>query len=137
MLGKWLAPGGHVEKDELPHQAAEREFFEETGVKVQAITAYPLLTTISSESLPMPFTSDLHWINKPGETTHVRDTGDICEQHYGWGFFMKAVGDMVLSDADLGIDAVRWFSEKEIDTLQTNDKIKAEAHFVFAHYPRD
>ncbi|MDQ5951652.1 MAG: hypothetical protein QG639_933, partial [Patescibacteria group bacterium] len=35
----WLAPGGHIEDNELPHQAAEREFWEETGVKVKAIQA--------------------------------------------------------------------------------------------------
>jgi len=135
MLGMWLAPGGHLEKNELPHQAAEREFFEETGVKVQAISAYPLLKTTSTEALPMPFTSNLHWINKPGEKAHVRDTGDTCEQHYGWGYFMKVTGDIKLNDSDTGIDEVRWFSESEIDALQTNDVIKAEAHFVFARYP--
>ena len=28
LLGIWLSPGGHVEEHELPHLAAEREFFE-------------------------------------------------------------------------------------------------------------
>ncbi len=30
-LGIWLAPGGHMEEGEFPHQAAEREFWEEAG----------------------------------------------------------------------------------------------------------
>jgi ADP-ribose pyrophosphatase YjhB (NUDIX family) len=32
-LGKWLPPGGHVEDDELPDDAAVREVLEETGIR--------------------------------------------------------------------------------------------------------
>lgn len=31
----WLPPGGHIERDELPHDAALREIEEETGLRVQ------------------------------------------------------------------------------------------------------
>ena len=31
-LGMWLPPGGHVDRDELPHEAALRETYEETGL---------------------------------------------------------------------------------------------------------
>lgn len=31
-LKKWFPPGGHVESDELPHEAAVREVLEEAGV---------------------------------------------------------------------------------------------------------
>lgn len=30
-LNKWLHPGGHIENEEEPHQAAQREVLEETG----------------------------------------------------------------------------------------------------------
>jgi 8-oxo-dGTP pyrophosphatase MutT (NUDIX family) len=33
-LGRWLPPGGHVEPNELPDEAARREVMEETGVEV-------------------------------------------------------------------------------------------------------
>ena len=33
-LGKWLPPGGKVDPNELPDDAAIRECFEETGIKV-------------------------------------------------------------------------------------------------------
>ena len=36
-LGKWLPPGGHIDPNELPDQAAIREVFEETGVSVDLI----------------------------------------------------------------------------------------------------
>ena len=31
ILGKWLYPGGHIDAGELPHEAASRELYEETG----------------------------------------------------------------------------------------------------------
>lgn len=37
-LNKWLPPGGHLEENEIPHEGAIREVFEETGV-----TATPVL----------------------------------------------------------------------------------------------
>src|SRR5919202_5181038 len=36
-LGMWLPPGGHIERDELPDDAAVREVFEETGVEVELV----------------------------------------------------------------------------------------------------
>ncbi|MDX6381917.1 MAG: hypothetical protein QOI57_2941 [Rubrobacteraceae bacterium] len=36
-LGMWLPPGGHIERDELPDDAAVREVFEETGLQVELI----------------------------------------------------------------------------------------------------
>ncbi len=34
--GEWTLPGGHVERDETPHRAAERETREETGIVARA-----------------------------------------------------------------------------------------------------
>jgi 8-oxo-dGTP pyrophosphatase MutT (NUDIX family) len=34
-LGMWLPPGGHIEEGELPDEAAVREVWEETGVRVE------------------------------------------------------------------------------------------------------
>jgi 8-oxo-dGTP pyrophosphatase MutT (NUDIX family) len=34
-LGRWLPPGGHIEPNELPDEAAAREVFEETGVAIR------------------------------------------------------------------------------------------------------
>ncbi len=36
-LGMWLPPGGHIERDELPDEAAVREVWEETGVRVELV----------------------------------------------------------------------------------------------------
>jgi len=36
--GLWLPPGGHIERDELPHDAAVREVLEETGLNARLHT---------------------------------------------------------------------------------------------------
>jgi 8-oxo-dGTP pyrophosphatase MutT (NUDIX family) len=36
-LGMWLPPGGHIEKNELPDEAAVREVLEETGIRVRLV----------------------------------------------------------------------------------------------------
>jgi 8-oxo-dGTP pyrophosphatase MutT (NUDIX family) len=43
-LGKWLPPGGHIEDDELPDDAARREVLEESGVRVQLVGPRGLAT---------------------------------------------------------------------------------------------
>jgi len=34
--GKWVFPGGHTKSNESPERAAEREVYEETGIKCKA-----------------------------------------------------------------------------------------------------
>src|SRR5919201_175893 len=36
-LGKWLPPGGHIEQNELPDEAALREVLEETGIRARLV----------------------------------------------------------------------------------------------------
>ena len=48
-LDMWLPPGGHIDRDELPHIAAAREVLEETGLEVDIVHREP---TIFSENAP-------------------------------------------------------------------------------------
>jgi 8-oxo-dGTP pyrophosphatase MutT (NUDIX family) len=47
-LGRWLPPGGHIEPNELPDEAAVREVAEETGLEVELVgeRALPLATPV-------------------------------------------------------------------------------------------
>ena len=139
MLQTWLAPGGHVEKNELPHRAVEREFFEETGLKVRAISAYPMLPSDQyAENLPLPFSYNLHWINHPGEKK-ARTNGDICEQHYSFGFLVEATEplDRIGSseDPDEGIEGLQWFTLKDLKITDIHENIRREATYAIWHYP--
>jgi 8-oxo-dGTP pyrophosphatase MutT (NUDIX family) len=128
-LGIWLAPGGHVEENELPQQAAEREFFEETGVRVQVISAESIPEGTTSEYLPTPFAMNLHWINKPSKTR------GFCEQHYTLNFFVKVLDESTFGRQEEETDDIGWFTLDEIKELETTDDIRGEASYVFAHFP--
>lgn len=36
-FNKWVQPGGHIESDETPEEAATREVWEETGIKINLL----------------------------------------------------------------------------------------------------
>ncbi len=105
-LGIWLNPGGHIDEGELPHEAAQREFFEETGVKVVAVDALSLPGAGKNFSLlkknvvakgdtyeknafpydqnfgfqPNPMTTNLHWVNE--ESYELRLKSDTPEKRF-------------------------------------------------------
>lgn len=41
-FGKWVQPGGHIEENETPMDAAIREVFEETGITIQMVEKDPI-----------------------------------------------------------------------------------------------
>lgn len=50
---KWLPPGGHIEENELPHDAAIREVKEELGIGAVLVTGNQKDYKISSVPLPL------------------------------------------------------------------------------------
>lgn len=55
-LQKWLPPGGHLEKEETPQEAARREVLEETGLKVAFLTDDPFsIDEPHAKNLEKPF----------------------------------------------------------------------------------
>jgi 8-oxo-dGTP pyrophosphatase MutT (NUDIX family) len=68
------APGGHIEGDELPHNAAAREVKEETGLKV---TPYHFLTYHGKRF--KPYTMYVFWsiaYNATGNVDTARSQGE-------------------------------------------------------------
>jgi 8-oxo-dGTP pyrophosphatase MutT (NUDIX family) len=141
-LGIWLAPGGHIEEGELPHQAAEREVFEETGVKVMAVSPLPLINAADTQALPVPILSGIHWVSKenykhrlssksPEKPFETKLWKRGCEQHFGMVFLVKPVGKtMHKMDANESTD-IGWFGQNDIKNLETEENIKAELKFAF------
>lgn len=66
-LGQWMPPGGHIEPDELPTEAALREVREETGFVCEIVSTSPYLRFSYPEQLPAPYTVLLEDIPGPDE----------------------------------------------------------------------
>jgi 8-oxo-dGTP pyrophosphatase MutT (NUDIX family) len=142
-LGIWLCPGGHLEANELPHVAAEREVFEETGLRVKAISAMPLLPSSKSEFAPIPFAVNLHWISQENYQKRIAsETPDKpfvtekwwrgCEQHYNWCYLVEPVGGIDNLDRQIEeVDEMGWFSEQECQKLELIDEIREELKLAF------
>lgn len=135
MLNLWMSPGGHVEKNELPHKAAEREFFEETGIPVKAISSQPMFVSDESEFLPLPIYSNLHWINRPGENKRSPNTGKRCEQHYVFTYYVKRNGKQKKTK-DNGVKGIGWFGKKDLANLPMSKDLRMETEYILNHYPQ-
>lgn len=144
-LGIWLAPGGHIEADELPHQAAEREFWEEAGIKVQAIDLLQPIADEGStdERLPRPIVSDLHWVSRENYDARLKSKNPDqrvtttlwprgCEQHFGAVYLVKPVDSVQFTANTEESTGIGWFTLDQVQQLtETNDEIKAEVRLAF------
>jgi len=66
-LQQWMPPGGHIEPNEDPVEAALREVREETGLVCEIISTSPYHPFAYPEQLPAPYTILIEDIPGPGE----------------------------------------------------------------------
>ena len=140
-LNSWLCPGGHIDPDELPHQAAEREFWEETGVKVKAFDPKLKISSQKSEYVPSPVLSNLHWVcrdnylvrtqhKKPNTQTKIWHKG--CEQHCDLFFLVQpASKDLSFRENVEETDGIGWFTLSELKTISLYDNVYQEIKTAF------
>ncbi|MHB9285977.1 NUDIX hydrolase [Halobacteriales archaeon Cl-PHB] len=81
-LEMWLPPGGHVDRDELPHVAALRETREELGLDVDLVAPEGEFDTGTVRSVPRP----QHFLL---EDINVVD-GAVGHQHVDFIFYGEA-----------------------------------------------
>ncbi len=142
-LGIWLNPGGHIEQDELPHHAAEREFFEETGVRVEAYDFSPHLAQKKADTsffIPNPLTTNVHWICKENYEARCAQGAEYqrnavwskgCEKHCNFLYLVRPTGDLTYTQNEAESDGIGWFTQSNIHTLKTHDNIRTELELAF------
>jgi 8-oxo-dGTP pyrophosphatase MutT (NUDIX family) len=120
-LGRWLPPGGHVEDNELPDEAASREVFEETGTRPVLVGERGLPSELEFEiprQLVVPAGVQLENIY-PGH------------QHIDLVYFaVPDPADPRSADIDPQLaerDQVGWYACSELKRLGANDEIQAWA----------
>ena len=150
-LGFWLTPGGHIDPGEMPHQAAVREFWEETGIRVRVVdrgfhlkSDHPLGDMLESdkvEYLPLPLSCNLHWISKQNYD-HRLNGKDLdektkknwkkgCEMHMDMRFLVEPIDGVDFKQNIEETDGIAWFGLEEIEDLETSESIKAEIKQAF------
>lgn len=109
-LEMWLPPGGHIDRDELPHEAALRECREETGLDVDLVAPHGGLESDTARSLPEPQQFLLEDIN-------VHEDGSVGHQHIDFVFYGRADSRTVdpLGRDEAPPEAWEWFSTADLD----------------------
>ncbi len=104
----WLPPGGHVELDEDPTEAAVREMKEEVGLEVTLVSALPLIAEDDmyagnrGRDLVMPYFMNRHRIHE----TH---------EHVSFEYFGTSTTRNISQGEHELSDAIRWFTKDDLD----------------------
>ena len=122
-LQKWVQPGGHIDPDELPHEAALREVAEEVGVHAAlVIDASRQLHVTNSEErqVPEPYVIFKEYIPAtPHESAHI---------HIDLMYVMEHPFCDIRAISDREIASAQWFLLDEIVQLDTFGSVRALAH---------
>lgn len=116
-LGIWLQPGGHIELDQDPNEAAIREVLEETGLTIELVGGPQLAqrpTDGSVDLVPPMFLNRHRFAN----TAH---------EHIDFVYFGKAVGGEVRPEFEGG--EIQWVSRQQIidNDLNLLDSVRSYA----------
>ncbi len=109
-LGKWLPPGGKIDPNEIPDDAALRETFEETGLQVRLLGEKPVV----KGGCVRPYGVQVNVI-KPGELEHI----DLI-------YLAVPVGDIELRISEREAEGLMWVPIEEIlkPDFNTFDDVK-------------
>jgi 8-oxo-dGTP pyrophosphatase MutT (NUDIX family) len=116
-LGKWLPPGGHIEDNELPDEAAVREVLEETGIRARLVGPHGLPID-EPRQLVVPAGIQVESIYPDHE--HI----DLVY------FAVPAVNDLRAAEIDPRLaesDQVGWYGCAELPALGASVEIQAWA----------
>lgn len=115
-LQRWMPPGGHVDPDETPEEAARRECKEETGLDVDIIgdAQIDVFKKDPSEGqiLKKPFAFLLEEIPECPERNEPK------HQHMDFIYLARPLDEnQVLSLAEEEAEEIHWFTKEEVRAI--------------------
>lgn len=117
-LQKWLPPGGHIDENETPPEAAKREVLEETGLEIEFLTQENVwINDSNAESFERPFMCLLEHI------PHYKD--EPSHQHMDFIYVARPLkGELIYNSNET--EAIRWFTYEEIMQMELGTYMFAE-----------
>ncbi|WP_254278932.1 NUDIX hydrolase [Haloarcula marina] len=107
-LDMWLPAGGHVDRDELPHEAALRETREELGFDVDLVAPEEDIESETVRSIPQP----QHFLL---EDINVHESGDVGHQHIDFIFYGVApTRDIDPGPGEQPAEDWTWFTPEQL-----------------------
>ncbi|MGX2995305.1 NUDIX domain-containing protein [Streptomyces sp. JNUCC 64] len=124
---KWVPPGGHIEPGESFAGTAVREFKEETGLVVEALSSQPPVHSPDGNATPepVPFYVD------------VEREGFITPALVQF-FYVRRAADSQGRPVEAQLDEVHgaaWFGLEDLNGLKTFDQVRSLARFALLNYP--
>ena len=108
-LGIRVPPGGHVDRDELPHEAGLREVREETGLEATLLDDTDDVGAPAGRALPQPRHQMLYDID-------VHDDGRVAHQHVDHTYY-ATVDDREIDpagDDEADPSAWAWYDRDDL-----------------------
>lgn len=128
-LQKWLPPGGHIEVDELPHEAALRELLEETGLRANIVLQENIwIERWNAKSIPRPYLCLLEEIPAFGDVP--------SHQHIDLIFLSTlTAGESSIPQGSEKI--AEWFTLQEALALEADKEIFVETQLTLQKIAAD
>lgn len=120
-LQKWLPPGGHLEANETPSEAARREVKEETGLDIEFFRQDQIWVDCwNAKSIERPYLCLLEEIPAYQQTA--------AHQHVDFVYVAKPIGGQICSTFDY-----QWFGWEDLQRLDPDIEIFNETLQVIQH----
>ena len=119
----WLPPGGHIERDELPEDAARREIKEETGLRV----------TLHSEAEAGQLASEMGCGVVPQPAFILVEDINAFHQHIDFIYFARVLSDDAGRPPEVRAE-FSWLTPEELEMDGVPQNVRAGARRAVAYF---